>query len=162
MSEFSDVDSGHESQGLHEAQQEFGQSGDASQSLEAVEAHHHLEFDEHLVHVHHVEYDDVQGNHFEETSYEVVDVHVEQTDDSYTVETSETDYTVREVELAHGYGSEAGHASGIDAAQSYGDISFLHDDLEQLLTHSSFEHGLDTQLAPGGSDADGVGGISEA
>jgi len=137
MSEY-DADSGHESQGLSQADESYNGDHDASQSLEAAGSHHQIEFDEHLVHVHHVEYDDAQGNHFEETSYEVVDVHVVESDDSFSE-----------------------HAD-TGAAQSYGDVSFIHDELEQLLHNSTFEHGLDQQLAPGGSDADGLSGISEA
>ena len=137
MSEY-DADSGHESQGLSEAHQDYNGDNDSHQSLEAAGSSHQIEFDEHLVHVHHVEYDDAQGNHFEETSYEVVDVHVVESDNSFA---------------EHG---------DTNSAQSYGDVSFIHEELEQLLQSSAFEHGLDQQLAPGGSDSDGISGISEA
>ena len=138
MSEY-DADSGHDSAGLSEAHENYGGDQDGHQSLEAAGSNHQIEFDEHLVHVHHVEYDDAQGNHFEETSYEVVDVHVVESEDNFALQGGDT-----------------------GVAQSYGDLSFIHDDLEQLLSNSDFEHGLDQQLAPGGSAADGVSGISEA
>jgi hypothetical protein len=138
MSEY-DVSGDHGTSGLSEAHQDYNSDQDGSQSLQAAGSSHAIEFDEHVVHVHHVEYDDAQGNHYEETSYEVVDVHVVETENSLAV----TD-------------------GNVDAASSFGDLGFFHDDLESLLHNTNFEDGLDRSLAPGGSDADGISGISEA
>jgi hypothetical protein len=82
MSDYGDVDAGHESyegqeHSLEAADQQYGAEQDQSLAhAQYGEADHH-ELDQSFTNVHHVEYDDGHGGHYEETTYTVVEVHEE-------------------------------------------------------------------------------------
>jgi hypothetical protein len=84
MSDYNDVDAGHTdaghdaSTGAETSQEQFGE----------VHAH---EDDERYVHVHHVEYDDGHGGHYEETEYVVYEHHEVDTEQAYGHPVAEAD-----------------------------------------------------------------------
>jgi hypothetical protein len=82
--DYGDVDAGHESyeghdQSLEAADQQYGAEHDQSLAASQYGEADHFEFDQTYTNVHHVEYDDGHGGHFEETTYTVVEVHEETT-----------------------------------------------------------------------------------
>ena len=153
MSEY-DAGSGHESQGLSEAHQDYSGDNDGHQSLEAAGSSHQIEFDEHLVHVHHVEYDDAQGNHFEETELQIIDVHHVEIDDAFGNHFEHLD--MREADFRHVESFDAATHTTTEATFE----GVFHEDLDTMLRGDGYQHGLDQTLAPGGRE-DGYGGLGE-
>ena len=126
MSDFGDIDTGHEHGDLAAGHEDYGQEHDHNEQFAVLAEAHAQEHDEAYAHGHHVEYEDGRGGHYAESDYTVYNEHDAASDNVFAEDYSDHDH-----------------------AEAYADVSALQEHFDHLVVeHEPAVH----ELTPGGHE----------